>query len=403
MKQLENIFRTIFCLVAFLFASTALAAQELQTSALDSIDISLITCTPHEEVYSLYGHTAIRVNDHRQTVRQHDGRVAKGQDLVFNYGIFNQQKPLFALRFMFGLTDYELGVASFDGFCNYYRRWGSRVSEQVVNLTNGEKAQLLQALSDNARPENRVYRYNVLYNNCSTRARDIIIGNIEGRVSYKPHPDDYSPSYRQMIHEKTAGHPWAAFGNDMLLGVKADLRTTLEEQQFLPDHLEYDFARAVIHRPGEVVPLVSETHEIVAPGLQKIEPEFPLTPTQCAIVLLVLSLLVFALEWHRRQTLVGWDVLLMLACGLAGCIVMLMFFSLHPTTSTNLLLLLLNPLPLLYIPAVARRRRTHYWNVLLSLIVLFFIGGLWQDYAEGMEILALCLLIRYWSHLRHDK
>ena len=393
MKQLENIFRTISCLAAFLFACTTLPAQEQHATALDSIDISLITCTPHEEVYSLYGHTAIRVNDRRQG----------GQDMAFNYGIFNQRQPFFVLRFMFGLTDYELGVASLDGFCNYYRRWGSRVSEQVINLTRQEKAQLVQALFDNARPENRVYRYNILYNNCSTRAREIIIGNIQGHVSYEPHTGDVVPTYRQMIHEKTAGHRWATFGIDMLLGVKADLQTTIDQQQFLPDHLEYDFAHAKIHRGTDVVPLVSEQREIVPPGIQKIEPDFPLTPIQCGMVLLTLSLLVFAIEWRRRQTLVVWDLLLMLTSGLAGCIILLMFFSQHPTTSTNLQLLLLNPLPLLYIPAILKRRKTHYWNLLLGLIVLFFIGGLWQDYAEGMEILALCLLIRFWSHLRHDK
>jgi len=392
-KQLENIFRTFFALLTLLFAATTtMQAQGLDTEALDSIDISLVTCSPHEEVYSLYGHTAIRLNDRRQG----------GRDLAFNYGIFNQRQKYFVVRFMFGLTDYELGVADFSAFCNYYRRWGSRVNEQVINLTPEEKAQLIGALFRNAQPENRVYRYNVLYDNCSSRARDIIIGNITGRVSYEPH-DDYTPTYREMIHEKTAGHPWATFGNDMLLGVKADFNTSQAQQQFLPDHLEYDFRHATIHRNGAVVKLVSAEHEIVAPGIQPIETDFPLTPTQCAIILLVLSLVLLAIEWRRGKTLRLWDGLLMLLTGLAGCILVLMLFSQHPTTSTNLQVLLLNPLPLFFLPAVLRRRKTRFWHVSLCLIGLFLIGGLWQDYAEGMIFLALCLLTRTWSHLRHDK
>lgn len=375
-----------------LTTSTLLPLRAQLTAALDSIDISLVTCTPHEEVYSLYGHTAIRLNDRRKG----------GQDLAFNYGVFNQKQPFFVTRFMFGLTDYELGVAPFENFCAYYRRWNSGVSEQVINFTPVEKIHLIEALFENARPENRIYRYNVLYNNCSTRARYILIGNIQGRVSYTPH-DAYAPSYREMIHEKTAGHPWATFGVDMLLGVKADLKTTQEQQHFMPDHLAFDFDHAAIHHNDSVVPLVVQTNQIVAPGIQLVKKEFPLTPTQCAIVLLVLSLIVFALEWHRKRTFKYWDVALMLVCGLAGCLILLMFFSQHPTTSTNLLLLLLNPLPLVFIPAILKRRRTCYWNLQMALIVLFFIGGLWQDYAEGMEIVALCLLIRYWSHLRHDK
>ena len=385
-----------------LFSGLATHAQIQDQAALDSIELSLITCTPHEEVYSLYGHTAIRLNDQRQAVRRADGQLVKGQDLVFNYGIFNRSKPHFALRFMFGLTDYELGISPLMPFCDYYRRWGSQVSEQVLNLTSNEKLELIQALFDNAQPENRIYRYNVLYNNCSTRARNIIEENLTGKIEWKERAD-YAPSYRQMIREKTAGHPWATFGNDILLGVKADLKTSLRQQQFLPDHLEYDFRHAKIHRNGEILPLVKEEHQLVRPGIQLIEKEFPLSPTQCALLLLALSLLLFAIEWKRRLTLKYWDVVLMLPCGLAGCILFLMLFSQHPTTSTNLQLLLLNPLPLFYIPAVLKRKKTRYWHVALVLTLLFFVGAFWQSYAEGMLILALCLLLRIVSHLRNDK
>ena len=69
-------------------------------------------------------------------------------------------------------------------------------------------------------------------------------------------------------------------------------------------------------------------------------------------------------------------------------------FSQHPTTSLNLQLLLLNPLPLFFIPAVLQRRKTRWWTILLAMIILFAIGSLFQHYAEGMMILALSLLIR---------
>ena len=43
-----------------------------------------------------------------------------------------------------------------------------------MNLTNDEKRQLQQALIENLKPENKVYRYNFFYNNCSTKPRDIV-------------------------------------------------------------------------------------------------------------------------------------------------------------------------------------------------------------------------------------
>ena len=115
----------------------------------DSVEVSLLTCSPHTEVYSLYGHTAIRYRN-----------AATGEDWAFNYGVFNFRKPFFALRFAFGLTDYELGVIPYEYFEEEYRKTGRQVTEQVLNMTSDEKQRLYDALRINYLPENRVYRYN---------------------------------------------------------------------------------------------------------------------------------------------------------------------------------------------------------------------------------------------------
>ena len=135
----------------------------------------------------------------------------------------------------------------------------------------------MDALSVNYQPENRIYRYNFLYDNCSTRPRDIIEHNINGKITYNPRKD-YSPSFREMIREHTARHPWATFGNDLLLGAKADHKTDIREQEFLPENLRYDFDHATVERDGQIVPLVKERRELVRPGVQVIEEDFPLSP-----------------------------------------------------------------------------------------------------------------------------
>ena len=393
MKQIEIFFRT-FLFVVFVF----LAAQFNQLSAqnaepLDSVELSLITCSPHEEVYSLYGHTAIRLIDSRS-----------GRDLTFNYGVFNFKAPHFVLRFVFGKTDYELGILPTEMFCDYYKQWGSEVQEQVLNLTAEEKALLLHALGVNLKPENRVYRYNFFYDNCSTRPRDIITRNIVGRVVFEERLD-FAPSYRVMIHEMDRHHPWAAFGNDLLLGVRADFSTTRQQQEFLPMNLKYDFDHAQIISPdGSSRPLVKQCRVLVEAGEQVVEPDFPLDPLPCALLLLAFFLIVMAVEWRRHACLVWVDAAVMCVTGLLGCVLVVMFFSEHPATSTNLQAILFNPVHLFYIPSVLRRNfNIRYWNVLIIMIVLFLLGSIWQDYAEGMEILALCLLSRYLSHKRNDK
>ena len=386
MKQFENIFRTLFIALICLFIATTASAQDEGRHSMDSVEIGLITCSPHEEIYSLYGHTAIRVHDLRNNA-----------DLIFNYGVFNFKTPHFATRFIFGLTDYELGIAPTMPFLQYYADWGSQVTEQVLNLTTEEKQKIMEALTINYRPENRIYRYNFLYDNCSTRPRDIIENNLNNKITYNPRAD-YSPTYREIIHKHTARHPWTTYGIDLLLGVKADHHTTMREQEFLPENLRYDFDHATIERNGQQVPLVKERRQLVPPGVQVIKEDFFLSPTICAILLLVLSIFVFLYEHFTKKTQYLFDILLMLTTGLTGLVLFIMIFSEHPTTSFNLQILILNPLSLLFIWPVLKKRRTAWFTLNMLLTMGFLLGRFWQDYAEGMEIVALCLLLRYWRH-----
>ena len=394
MLPLQAVKRLIQLLLV-MFLSVAVRAEQPKVVGVeyfDSVEVSLLTCAPHEEVYSLYGHTALRWHD-----------LHTGDDLAFNWGIFNFKKPFFVARFVFGLTDYELGITPFEPFAAYYRRWGAMVTEQVLNLSSVEKSRLQKLLADNYLPENRVYRYNYFYDNCSTRPRDIIERCLDGKVEYAQR-QDYEPTFRQMIREKTKRHEWATEGNDLLLGVRADLKTSREEQEFLPENLLYDFDRAQIRgNDGTVRPLVENRRMAVQPGVQVIERDFVMSPVEVGAALLIVSLLVFAVEWKRRHIFIIWDAVLMTLTGLAGCVLFVMLFSQHPCTTTNMQVLLLNPLHLFFIPSVVRRRQTRYWTVLLVMTALLLVGAFFQRYAVLTPFLALCLLTRYWIHLRREK
>jgi len=117
---------------------------------------------------------------------------------------------------------------------------------------------------------------------------------------------------------------------------------------------------------------------------------------ECALMLFVFSLIILLTELTKRHIFRLWDVVLMVTTGLAGVIIFAMFFSQHPTTSTNLQVLLLNPLPLFFV----WKPKKWWWKLWGALIVLFLICGLWQSYAEGMWLVALSLLTRVISHLK---
>ena len=397
MKHLKTVFNTLFGLLLLLFsgAYTPVYAQEstvedILPDPMDSVEISLLTCQPHDEVYSLYGHTAIRY---------HDMRKDKEVDVAFNYGVFDFKKPYFVLRFVFGLTDYELGVYPFNIFLKEYRHFGSMVTEQVLNLTSEEKLLLHEALRQNLQPGNSVYRYNYFYNNCTTKARDIIEKCITGKTEYAER-ENFTPTYREMVHEMTRNHPWARFGNDLLLGIKADQPTTLRQQEFLPYNLMYDFDHAQIYENGQYRPLVKERRTALPGGVQIVKQGFPLSPIACAILLTVTGLILLILQWRSKRSFLFWDILLMLTIGTIGIMLTLMLFSQHPTVSLNLQILLFNPLPWFFLWSVIKGRQSRYWLVSCVLIALFFIGSLFQQYAEGLWSLALCLLMQCYIHIK---
>lgn len=353
----------------------------------DSIRVSLLTCSPHDEIYSLYGHTAIRYED-----------KASKTDIVVNYGMFSFKKPFFVARFVLGLTDYEMGIQDFNDFCYEYQYFGSQVTQQEINLTPEEKGQLLKALQDNY-ANARVYRYNYFYNNCTTKARDIILKSINGKIEYK-NAIDKSVSFRDLIHGCNANYSWASFGNDLLLGFKADMQTTREEQQFLPDNLMRDFGQAkIVSADGSARPLVKNTEIIVKGNDYAIAGKTKVTPQFVFITLLLLIAAIVVAEFKTKKRFLWVDISLLLASGLAGLILFVMLFSEHPTTSTNLQIFILCPLNLYWAIYIIKNKRNERklrkaWTFLSIMLCIGLSGRLIQVYAEGMPLLALSLLLK---------
>ena len=359
----------------------------------DSIRFSLITCAPGNEIYALFGHTAIRYQN-----------FTRHLDLVFNYGMFSFDTPNFIYRFVKGETDYKLGVTPYPYFEAEYALRGSSVYQQVLNLTGAEKRRLLLLLEENCRPENRVYRYNYFYDNCTTRARDRIEECIDGLVVY-PEGDAHK-TFRSIVHEFTEGSPWDEMGIDFCLGAEADKPLSGRYQMFAPFYMKDFASRAYIkNNDGTRRPLVLSEEKIVDVE-SGTEPASAVTPAMASVAFLVVSLLVGWWQWKRTRILWGWDILLYALQGLAGCIVaFLFFFSSHPTVGSNWLLALFNPVPLLYLPWMVYfdlKRKNDYYHwvnmVYLTLFIAVFLL-LPQKFNLSVLPLALGLLANAVSHV----
>lgn len=300
--------------------------------------ISVVTCYPGSRNYELYGHTMIRVQ-------------IKGQDLLFNYGIFNFRAKGFIYRFVKGDCDYMLAAYPSSYLTQGYE--DRKIVEQVLNLTGEQKRKVIEFLWWNSMPENATYRYDWAYDNCATKPRDIIEQAVGESLRYGA-PAEQHATFRSIMAYYDRNYPWQQFGIDLVLGMNLDRELTYREQMFSPIKLQQALADATIEQDGKRVPLVSATRNLVDGG----DDGAALGPTpwllRPATVFALLLLIVAAISYVelRRGKWLRWvDSLVFGAFALAGVLVaFLTFVSTHYGTSPNVNILWVHPLA--FVPAV---------------------------------------------------
>jgi len=325
-----------FFLGLYLILTCLGANAQLKTPG-DSATISLITCSPGKEVYAQFGHTAIRVNDPNN-----------GIDVVFNYGIFSFDTPNFYYKFVKGETDYQLGVYDTRYFIPEYQERNSMVWEQVLNLTSPEKQRLIQSLLINNEPQNRLYRYNFIFDNCATRPRDMILKALDGKIENRAINE--TKTFRQWVGNYVGEKTWVKFGIDLTFGLDADKLASREASMFLPEILMKEMQTVrILASNGTTRNLVSENNILVdkVPEKPEVFTWFSEPMLMCTL-LLIIGIFITVWDTKRKRHYKPFDSALLIVSGITGLIVFyLMFFSVHPLVKYNYNLLWLNPLNLL--------------------------------------------------------
>lgn len=298
-----------FC--CFLLLSLCILHAAAQDSC--GLRITLLTCSPGEELYSTFGHTAVRVQE-----------KATGLDAVYNYGTF-EFTPDFYSKFIRGKLLYSLSVENFQDFLYTYQLESRSIVEQDLQLSCTEKEKLYKALQLNALEQNRYYRYDFLFDNCTTRARDIVAKNANGPVVFKTILPQETPTFRHLIHNYLdAGKSyWSKLGIDMLLGAKLDKHVTNEQAMFLPDYLLKGFDSATVN--GH--PLATPPQQVLKmPALFAKGSLF--TP---AVVFSLLLASVVALSFTKSKRALKalhiFDLFFFFTLGAAGLLLLFMWFG----------------------------------------------------------------------------
>ncbi len=197
--------------------------------------ITLLTCSPGDELYSVFGHSAIRVQD-----------PAYDLDWVFNYGTFDFSDPNFYTNFVKGKLNYILSVSEYHHFEYSYAMENRWIWEQELNITPYEKQYLFDSLRINRLPENRYYLYDFFFDNCATRIRDIFTEALERDILYDYQGLEQGQTFRELLMPYLAEKPWAKLGINLGLGLPADKRATPWDYMFLPDHMMTVFGDAML-------------------------------------------------------------------------------------------------------------------------------------------------------------
>lgn len=375
-----GIFSLLFLIITFSYSNN-LSAQEYR--------ISLLTCDPGDELYSAFGHNAVRVVDQNT-----------GRDLVFNYGTFDFDTPNFYLKFARGKLDYMLSVSTYEQFLLHYQYLQRSVREQVLDLSPEQTLRAVEFLHENYEPQNRFYRYDFFFDNCATRIRDMMEMVLGDQLQWGESKEAPEKTFRNLIDEYVYSMPWADFGIDLALGSVIDQEASEREQQFLPDYLENAFANATIVGDGPSRPLVKSSATVLQIGAP---------PTTGSLFnpyflfwAIAIAGIILTLVGHKKGRLyIGWDIAVFGILGVIGfIIVFLWFFTDHSATAYNWNLLWAFPLHLLLVIGLNQpypdewvKKYLFFALILADAAVVFWILG-WQSFHPSVVPLLLLLILR---------
>lgn len=343
-------------LFLILFAFTTIVS-----SAQDAPKISLLTFDTGFESYSVFGHTAIRVQNPNTK-----------QDIVYNYGMFDFDAPNFLLKFIKGELDYRVGIENYKLMLRSYFRDERQVFEQPLNFSNQQAQEFLDRLEYAYRPENRYYRYGFLHRNCSTELRELIFSKTEG-VNYSS--SETNNTYRYYLNNYTKPTPWLKFGINLALGSPIDVKIDSNDLMFLPDFLSEEVKKATINER----PLSNNKVKLLKNLEPKIASKWTLTP------FILFSFLFVIMVLGKSNALIK---IFTLSAGIGGLIILVIsLISAHTEVHYNYNLLWCNPLYLVsFVLFFTPYKKFQKIFSILMTLCLFATLGVWFSKIQGYDI-----------------
>ncbi len=357
-----------------------------------SAKISILTMGPGDQLYDAFGHSAFRVKD-----------SVKGLDIVYNYGVYDFNTPNFYTKFARGKLLYLLAVTRYQPFFEYYKRQNRCIEEQILNLNAKETQKVFNFLANNAKPENRAYKYDFLYDNCATKIRDVLAINLGDTLQFPTDYLDKPATFRQLIQKNVHWNSWGSVGMDIAIGAVVDKKASPWEFQFLPEYVKKSADKATLNRQNIKTDLVASKKTLFKGNIDRKNPTtFLLSPL--FIFLLIAIIIIFITYKDAKQDTRNrfLDGSIFFITGSIGIFLFLLWVATdHSTTANNYNLLWAFPLNLLFFITIIKKQPPKWLKkyvtfliIMLFLLFVHWITGI-QEFAITLLPLFLALLYRY--------
>lgn len=385
--------KDLLCLFLMLLSASCFGLDLPVLSS--SSTISLLTCSPGEELYESFGHTAIRVKDD-----------SLGIDQCYNYGTFNFNQPNFYVNFVKGRLLYTLSVSGTRAFTSYYARWNRQITEQVLNLSAREKQTLYNTLEVNALPENSDYLYDYFFDNCSTRPGDVILSSLDGELAYD---SAYIANWsiRQLMNSYMGeDRAWGRLGINICLGARIDQPATAFEYHYLPDELMKGLDSMYVQLNGVEKPLVAAKQILVERQPTKVIVPWTTPKTILSACLMLIASIIFM--GRIRNFNVRWlEGSVFLIVGLLSNIFLFLWFGTdHAAAKPNYSVIWALPTHIIFGIILFKKNRPIWvrWYAVATAISLALVLAMWkslpQEFVSEVRFVIILLLFLCVSMIR---
>ncbi len=307
-------------------------------------EVHLLTMDQGDEVWELFGHNALLIRD-----------LERGEELAWNWGLFDFDQVDFIPRFLRGTMLYTMGPALPGPFLQSYVASNRSIYSHRILLDDAEAAELDAFVRRNFLPENRDYVYHYFLDNCSTRIRDALDQVLGGILEEHFAPRLTERSFRWHARRLVQVSTWVDQGLSFLLGTRGDRPVSEWEAMYVPMELMRLLEGFERSAPGGGTRPLLGPREVLYTAHRPPTPQEPAGFSLLWLGVGLLGALALLVAGHATGTLrssAGKGALLLLAAGwsalagVLGWLLVLAWFTDHDFIHRNVNLLYTSPLSL---------------------------------------------------------